>query len=460
MRVAIVHDYLAQAGGAERVVVAMHGIWPDAPIYTSVYDPKATLKEFADMDIRTSFLQQMKIARVAKTHKLVLPLYPTAFEHFDLTGYDVVVSSSSGFAKGVITGPETFHLCYCHTPARFAWRYHEYVRQGNFARPLRQILPWIVHRLRTWDMQTAQRVDHFLVNSRNVARRVRKYYGRPSELLYPPVETGRFHVEPNPTADYLLVVSRLIGYKRVDLAVQACTKLGLKLKVVGSGPDLANLKSMAGPTVEFLGRVPDGAVEGLFANCKAFIFPGEEDFGIAPVEAMASGRPVVAFNGGGAKETVIDGETGVFFNEPTAESLMDALRRLDDLRAEPSLIRQHAETFDIKSFQASLKEIVETGYAEHCAQYERIRSYRLSTFESPLRPVGDDEEWMARTASKSNGGGNGNGNGVNGYAVNGHKVSNGIHTASGTHENGGGIISTAAKGGASASTSTAVTEGE
>ena len=376
MRVAIVHDYLAQAGGAERVVVAMHGIWPDAPIYTSVYDPQATLKEFGEMDVRTSFLQRMKIARTAKTHKLALPLYPTAFEHFDLTSYDVVLSSSSGFAKGVITGPDTCHICYCHTPARFAWRYHEYISQGNYGKMERRILPWIIHRLRTWDMQTAQRVDQFLVNSYNVAKRVRKYYGRESEVLYPPVETARFPIVAHPTADYLLVVSRLIGYKRVDLAVEACTKLGLKLKVVGGGPDLAHLKAIAGPTVEFLGRVPDGAVEGLFANCRAFLFPGEEDFGIAPVEAMACGRPVVAFRAGGSVETVVDGETGIFFNEPTVESLMEALGRLDSLVVNPERIRAHAKTFDITAFQTRLKTIVEARYEEHRLSYGRMRPNR------------------------------------------------------------------------------------
>jgi glycosyltransferase involved in cell wall biosynthesis len=407
MRVAIVHDYLAQAGGAERVVVAMHGIWPDAPIYTSVYDPRATLKEFQGMDIRTSFLQRMRVARTAKTHKLALPLFPAAFEHFDLTEYDVVVSSSSGFAKGVITGPDTCHICYCHTPARFAWRYHEYINQGNYGKLGRRVLPWIIHGLRTWDVQTAQRVDEFVVNSFNVAKRVRKYYGRESEVLYPPVETGRFHIAEKPTEDYLLVVSRLIGYKRMDLAVEACTRLGLKLKVVGGGPDLARLKAAAGPTVEFLGRLPDGEVENVFANCRAFLFPGEEDFGIAPVEAMAAGRPVVAFRAGGATETVIDGETGLFFDEPTVESLMDALRRLDTLPVDPQRIRAHAQTFDISAFQARLRALVEEHYQEHRSSYGKMRPRRAAAAdhlpETPLTRSNGDSSQPARPVNGING---------------------------------------------------------
>ena len=372
LRVAIVHDYLAQAGGAERVIEAMHELWPDAPIYTSVYDSKATFACFADMDVRTSFLQKFHFARNAKRHKMLLLLYPTAFEHFDMSGYDVVVSNTTSFAKGVVTGPETCHICYCHTPARFAWRYHEYISQGNFSRLQKRVLPFMVHMLRSWDLQAAGRVDYFLSNSFNIARRVQKFYGRTSEVLYPPVDTRRFHIEPNPQADYFLVVSRLVSYKKVDLAVEACTRLNLPLKVAGSGPEVARLKALAGPTVEFLGRVPDGQVEKLFANCRAFLFPGEEDFGIAPLEAMASGRPVVAFRAGGAMETVVENKTGVFFDEPTAESLMDALHRLEDLPIHPERIRAHAEAFDVHAFQTRLQSLVEMRVAEHRAFYGRM----------------------------------------------------------------------------------------
>ena len=384
MRVAIVHDYLAQAGGAERVVMAMHNVFPDAPIYTSVYDPEGTFPEFRAMDVRTSFLQ--RLAGGAKTHKFALPLYPNAFEHFDMTGYDLVLSSSSGFAKGVITGPETCHICYCHTPARFAWRYHEYVSQGEFNSIVRRILPFVMRGLREWDINSSRRVDFFLANSYNVAGRIRKHYRRASDVLYPPVETRRFEVLPQPSADYLLVVSRLIGYKRVALAVEACTRLNLPLKVVGRGPDMARLKAVAGSTVEFLGRLPDAQVADLFANCRAFIFPGEEDFGIAPVEAMASGRPVVALRAGGAKETVVEGVTGLFFDEPTTEALVDALQRLDALPFDPQRNRAHAETFDTAMFENRLRSLVKAKMEEHHSNYSHPGKGAVDSAKLPVPP--------------------------------------------------------------------------
>lgn len=371
MRIAIVHDYLAQAGGAERVVAAMHDVFPEAPIYTSVYDPEATLPIFKTLDVRTSFLQ--KWARSSRLHKFALPLYPAAFEQFDLSGYDVVLSSTTGFAKGVITNPETCHICYCHTPARFAWRAHEYIAQGNYGRLTRGVLPWMTHHLRSWDFQSAQRVDYFIANSYNTSRRIQKHYRRPSEVLHPPVETARFRLAESPSANYYLVVARLVGYKRVDIAVEAMTQLGLPLKVVGIGPDEARLRTLAGPNVEFLGRVSDDAVSELLANCRAFLFPGEEDFGITPLEAMACGRPVIALRAGGALETVVENFTGVFFNEPTVEAFIGAVERLETfLPVNPWRVRKHAELFDVQQFRTRLRMIVETRLSEHKLAYAAV----------------------------------------------------------------------------------------
>jgi glycosyltransferase involved in cell wall biosynthesis len=254
----------------------------------------------------------------------------------------------------------------------FAWRYHEYVTQGGYGKAAKRLLPFLIHRLRAWDYASAQRVDYFLSNSYNIARRVQKFYGKHSEVLHPPVSVDRFSILPEPTADYYLVVSRLVGYKRVDLAVEACTKLGVPLKVVGTGPDLLRLKQIAGPKVEFLGRLKDGEVAELFGNCRAFLFPGEEDFGISPLEAMASGRPVVAYGAGGALETVIDGFTGVHFGEATAHSLMEAIERLGRLNLDPEALREHARRFDVSQFKKSLKETVERCLALHNSAYGRI----------------------------------------------------------------------------------------
>ena len=372
MRIALVHDDLTQRGGAERVVVAMHKIWPDAPIFTSVYDSSGTFSEFANMDVRTSFMQNLPGAANARFNKLYLTLYPRAMESLDLRGFDVVLSHGTRFAHGVLTNPETCHIHYCHTPARFAWRYQEYIEEGNFGRLSRTVLPPVIHRLRKWDQLAANRVDYFFGNSRNIVRRIRKFYRRPADVLYPPVDTDRFFTVPEPTNDFLLCVSRLLPYKKVDLAVEACNKLGVRLKVVGTGPDFERLKKMAGPTVEVLGRVPDGQVETLFANCSAFLFPGEEDFGIAPVEAMAAGRPAIAFAAGGALETVVDGETGLFFSEPTADSLAEAIRRLDGRTWDAEALQAHARRFDTSMFEERLQKLVALCWKRHQSELSGI----------------------------------------------------------------------------------------
>ena len=369
MKVAIVHDYLAQAGGAERVAATLHSLFPQSPLYTSVYDAKATLPYFRGIDVRTSFLQRWPLSS-QRMHKFALPLYPTAFEHFDFHGYDLVLSSSSSFAKGVITPPETCHVCYCHTPARFAWRQHEYLSQSRRGRIVSLLLRGMLGQLRSWDIESAQRPDYYIANSYNVAQRIRKYYRRDvAAVIPPPIDTERYApVSPGEVGPHFLIVSRLVGYKRIDLAVEACNRLQVPLRIVGTGPDMAGLRRMAGPTVEFLGRLSDSEVAAEFARCRALIFPGEEDFGMTPLECMASGRPVVAFAAGGALETVVDGETGVLFPAQTADSLAAALVSASGREFAPEALQQHAARFGLNVFQDRMTRFLEGALDQHQAR--------------------------------------------------------------------------------------------
>lgn len=372
---ALVHDYLAQSGGAERVVAALHGLFPAAPIYTSVYDPKATLACFSEMDVRTSFLQRPLLSS-RRFHKLLLGLYPLAFEQFDLTRYALVISSSSSFAKGVITSPETCHICYCHTPARFAWRQHDYLLRSRLTRMLTPWMRGMISGLRQRDFDSAQRVDHFVANSHNVAARIRKHYRREADaVIYPPVETKRFKLAPaEEIGDHYLVVSRLVGYKRIDLAIEACNRLQVPLRIVGTGPERRALRRLAGPTIQFLGRLPDSEVAYQYARCRALIFPGEEDFGLTPVECMASGRPVVAYGRGGALETVEAGRTGVFFEEQTPEAVMAALQTVSGMRVVPEALQAEASRFDTSVFAARMSAFVSQTLEEHHRLYQRYSS--------------------------------------------------------------------------------------
>lgn len=366
VRVALAHDYLNQYGGAERVLEDLHVLYPDAPVHTSIYWPARMSPEIRSMQIRTSFMQSLP--GVLSHHQPYLMAYPLAFESFDFSGYDLVISNSSAFCKGIVTTPQTLHVCYCLTPMRWVWGYRAYVQREKLGRTARAILPFAISQLRSWDVATAQNVDRFVAISRAVAARIRKYYRREADVIYPPVNCGSFSPQPGKEQDYFLVVSRLIPYKRIDLAVDACTQLRLPLKIVGSGGrDEAALRARAGSTVEFLGRVSDEALRDLYARCRAFLFPGEEDFGIAPLEANASGRPVVAFAGGGALDTVVDGQTGVLFHEQTVASLADALRRFQTLAWDPSALRAHAETFDTRVFRERLGAFVNESLALHAS---------------------------------------------------------------------------------------------
>lgn len=364
MRVAIAHDWMSNVGGGGRVLSEIHRMFPEAPVYTSISDVATLPEEMRSWDIRPSFLQRIPFAK--KRYQAFLPMMPLAFEQFDLREYDLVISSSSACAKGVITRPDAVHVCYCHTPCRYIWDlYHEYT-EGLRSRAL--IAP-VAHWLRVWDRVSADRVDQFVANSLEVAGRIRKHYRRDSELVYPPVDVERIQPNGKPPEDFYLIVSRLVPYKRVDLAVQAATRTGRRLIVVGAGPERRRLEAMAGPSVEFVGHVSDAAVADLMARCRAFLFPGFEDFGIAPVEAQAAGRPVVAYARGGALETVVAGATGVFFEEQTVEALLAALEDLDGSRFDPSACRRNAERFSPGRFRVRLGATIEEQFG--AARHER-----------------------------------------------------------------------------------------
>lgn len=352
-RVAITTDWLNSFGGAERVLAELLRVFPDAPIHTTVHDPAGLPDEMRGWDIRPSFLQRLPFAK--RQHRPFLPLMPLAFESFDFAGYDVVLTTSSAFAKGVVTPPNVPNVCYCHTPPRYLWdQFHEQTRGMRGRLLIGAMAAW----LRVWDRMAADRVDVFVANSQTVAARIRRYYRREPIVVHPPVDTERFRPSGAPAEDFLLVVARLVPYKRVDLAIEAATRRGYRLVVVGDGPELARLQARAGSSVTFLGRRSDAEIAELYARCRAFLFPGMEDFGIAPVEAQAAGRPVVAFGAGGATETIVDGETGVLFLEQSVEALVEAIEGLDALRVDPAACRENALRFDAAIFRTRMAEVV------------------------------------------------------------------------------------------------------
>ena len=365
LKVALVHDYLNQYGGAERVLEELHALFPEAPVYTSMYWPEKMSPTIRRLDVRTSFMQRLPM--VTRNHQPFLLLYPLAFESFDFSEFDVVISNSSAFCKGVVTAPGTLHLCYCLTPMRWVWNYHAYVDRERLGWMARMVLPAAISQLRAWDVATAQNVDRFLAISRTVSSRVRKYYRRDSTVIYPPVNCDAFALPPAPVEDYYLVVARLMPYKRIDLAVDAFTRLGIPLKVVGRGRDEAELRARAGRNVEFVGHVSDAELKQLYARCRGFVFPGEEDFGIAPLEANASGRPVIAYAAGGALDTVIDGQTGVLFERQEVECLIASVKQAETTDWDSVELRRHARRFDRQVFRDQLLAFVGESVAAHAA---------------------------------------------------------------------------------------------
>lgn len=353
--------------GGEKVLEALCELFPQADLYIPIADPDICSSRFKGHRVYTSSLQ--KIPGAKRHYQKLLPLYPLALEQFDLSKYDLVISSESGPAKGVLTRPETCHICYCHTPMRYLWdMYHDYLHRACIAKRL--VMPWLTKSMRQWDLATAQRVDYFVANSRHVARRIAKHYRREAKVIHPPVDVGTFSVSSQPEEFYLMV-GQLTAYKRADLAVRAFNRMKKPLVIIGEGEEMNVLKKMAGPTIRFMGRQPFEVICDYYSRCRAFVFPGEEDFGMTPVEAQASGRPVIAFGRGGALETVRDGATGVFFHEPDEESLSEAVERLEkslDL-FDPQIIRHHSQAFDRNRFLDQMQLFIEEKVAEHRSRF-------------------------------------------------------------------------------------------
>ncbi len=354
MKLALAHDWLNQMGGAENVLETMAAMFPAAPVFTTIYAPNLMPANYRKWNIITSWLNYAP--GIHRHHQPYLPLYPAAVRSLDVRGFDVILSNKSGFIHGLNTTAGQTQLCYCLAPTRYVWNYGNYARREHLGGAINVLLSPIIAALRRWDYTAAQRVDRFCAISTDIQQRIKKYYRRDSIIIHPPVNTDRFQPVPHPTADYYFIVSRLIPYKRIDLAVKAFTQMGKRLIIAGDGRDRAALEAIAGETVKFTGRLPWDAVARLMANARAFIFPGYEDFGITPVEAQSAGRPVIAFGAGGALDTVVEGETGIFFREQSVESLMDAVTHFEAMTFDSERIRWHAETFGTARFEQQLRE--------------------------------------------------------------------------------------------------------
>lgn len=357
MKLALVHDWLNQMGGAEDVLLELSKMYPTSPIYTSIFAPDLLPPAFRALPIQTLWMD--KLPAIHKHHQPYLPLYPLAWGGLTLKGYDVVLTNKSGFCHGLYVDDNTVHICYCLAPTRYVWQFEHYVAREGMGAVIQTALRPVISLMKRWDYAAAQRVHHFIAISSEIKERIQTYYKRDSVVIFPPTDTERFAAaRTNTIGDYFLVVSRLIPYKRIDLAVRACTALGLPLKVGGRGRDLDKLKAIAGPTVEFLGFVPDDELPALMAGCKAFLFPGFEDFGITPVQAQAAGRPVIAYGAGGALDTIKAGITGELFTEQTVESLSAVLQRFDPANYDAGACQDHARLFDVSVFRAQLSAFI------------------------------------------------------------------------------------------------------
>ena len=365
MTVALVHDWLTGMRGGERCLESLCRLFPGAPLYTLLHVPGAVSREIERHPITCSFLQ--RIPGIARRYRSLLPLFPSAVERLDVTPYDLVLSSSHCVAKGVRPRPDALHICYCHTPMRYAWDMPDAYLRSPLTRAA--AAPLLLY-LRRWDRRASGRVHHFIANSRHVRERIRRCYDREADVVYPPVDVDRFRIS-NRTEDYFLIVSALVPYKRIDLAVDAFNRLGLPLRIVGDGPERGHLERRARPNISFLGWQPDDCLPDLYARAVAFILPGVEDFGIAPVEAQAAGRPVIALRAGGALETVLDGQTGDFFWPQTPEALVKTVRCFDPSGFSPEDLRAHARRFDRSFFERRMRKIIAEAWEAHRPEPKR-----------------------------------------------------------------------------------------
>lgn len=356
MRVALVHDMLTQYGGGEKVLKILSDIYPDAPIFTLIFDESRMSGVFSSNRVITSFLQKFPFSD--KKYKWYLPLMPHATESYDLSGFDLVISSSSAFAKGVITSQDSKHICYCHTPTRYLWSdRHSYINGLSYNKFIRSLISLSLTRLSVWDKMSSSGVDYFIANSKNVKNRIKKYYGRSSKVIYPPVETSKFYVSKN-IGNYFLAGGRMVSYKRFDLVVRAFNELGIKIKIFGVGPEFSRLKRMANNNIEFLGFVGGDEKAELYSKAIAYINPQNEDFGITAVEAMASGTPVIAYSGGGAKESIVNSLSGEFFYEQTWESLADRVINFDSSFYNRKKIKELSDMFNVENFKNNIKRFI------------------------------------------------------------------------------------------------------
>ena len=367
MKKALIHDWFSTYAGAEKCVESFTDIWDDFEIYSLIDFLKGADRDkiLKGKRAHTSFIQKLPFAK--DKYRNYLPLFPLAIEQFDLSGYDVVLSSSHAVAKGVLTHSNQLHIAYVHTPIRYAWDlYHQYLRESGLDRGLKGVLAkYFLHKIRLWDASTANRVDHYVANSRYIARRIKKTYSKPSDVIYPPVDVDKFTLR-EAKEEFYLTASRMVPYKKIDLIVEAFSQTDKKLLVIGDGPDMAKIKSKAGKNVELLGFASDETMADLMGRAKAFVFAAEEDFGITPVEAQACGTPVICFGRGGARETVLDGESGLYFMEQNAKELLAAVAKFEQNydKFEPIKIRENSLKFSRARFESEIKSYVEKKYEE------------------------------------------------------------------------------------------------